>query len=142
MTIETTPAPTPKGDTMSRDYIHDALEMIGHVGVAARLRMHLDSLESRALAAEAERDALRAALTEALPALEDLERENLVGHEGCLWPVEILRDALADTPAPASPWVDCAEDLVGEVTHWLPLSALPPLPKEASHVRAREGGER
>ena len=41
-------------------------------------------------------EALLHALKECLPLLEKLEDETLVGDEGCLWPVEFARAAIAE----------------------------------------------
>lgn len=53
----------------------------------------------RARRAEAEAAELRAALEGVLPFMEEAEAAGLVGHEGCMWPVENVRAALAGDQA-------------------------------------------
>lgn len=44
---------------------------------------------------KAQIEGLQRALREALVVLESIEAKTLIGHEGCLWPAEIVRAALA-----------------------------------------------
>jgi len=60
-----------------------------------------DRMQTRALYATPPSDAAREALAGLLPWLEDAETKVLVGDEGCVWAVEMVRAALS---APLSAW--------------------------------------
>lgn len=54
----------------------------------------VESIIKRIASLEAENRRLREALEGVLPFMEEAEKNGLVGHEGCFWAVEFVRDAL------------------------------------------------
>ena len=97
-------------------------EIIGTGTTVAMSRDYFDTLR-------ADNAALREALEKALPYMEEIEQANLVGDEGCHWPVEFVRAALAATPesslAKYQRLTDAARNLLNDKDNedlWQPLA--------------------
>ena len=85
-----------------RSTYEDCLRQPNHDRPGASIWWYIRIIE-RVAKAEAQIKEMQWALGEALIVLESIEAKTLIGHEGCLWPAEIVRAALAATqPAPQS----------------------------------------